>query len=83
MTGVQTCALPICGFANKFLRSAWKDIKIESIENSLKEIQTLKRELKSTMWLLNIQNLSEFKNQENRYIIKKKLEPWIQKIKQN
>ena len=71
------------GFANKFLRSAWKDIKIESIENSLKEIQTLKRELKSTMWLLNIQNLSEFKNQENRYIIKKKLEPWIQKIKQN
>ncbi|MGV9174060.1 MAG: type 2 isopentenyl-diphosphate Delta-isomerase [Promethearchaeia archaeon] len=69
------------GFANNFLRSAWKDIKSNSFEKSRKEVRTLKKELKSTMWLLNIGDLADFPNQNKRFFVKRKLAEWTKLIK--
>ncbi|MFO8017560.1 MAG: type 2 isopentenyl-diphosphate Delta-isomerase [Promethearchaeia archaeon] len=68
------------GFANKFLQSVWKDLKNNTLDNSIKEVKTLKRELKSTMWLLNIANIASFKNQEDSFFIKEDLAQWVKKI---
>jgi len=67
----------IGGFAYKFLLSAWKDYKNGSISNTIKEIQTLKNELRSCLWLTNVKNIGELKQQKNKIVIFGKLKDWM------
>jgi isopentenyl-diphosphate delta-isomerase len=67
----------IGGFAHKFLASAWKDRENNTISNTIKEIKTLKNELLSTMWLMNVSNLNELKGNTNKSIILGRLYQWI------
>jgi len=65
------------GFAYNFLVSAWKDYKSNSISNTIKEIKTLKRELRSSMWLMNLKKINDLKNSFNKRVIFGKLYRWI------
>ncbi|MFX0074753.1 MAG: type 2 isopentenyl-diphosphate Delta-isomerase [Candidatus Hermodarchaeota archaeon] len=65
------------GFAFKFLKSSWQDRKNKTISNTLNEIRTLKKELRSTLWLLNLKNVSELKNNREKYVILGKLYQWL------
>ena len=67
----------IGGFAYKFLLSSWKDYKSNSISNSVKEIQTLKNELRSCLWLMNVKNVSDLKSNINKRVILGKLFQWL------
>ncbi len=67
----------IGGFAYKFLKSAWKDRKSNSISNTLKEIRTLKNELRSCLWLMNVENIEKLKGQRNKCIILGELYKWL------
>ncbi|MFX1392237.1 MAG: type 2 isopentenyl-diphosphate Delta-isomerase [Promethearchaeota archaeon] len=69
----------IGGFAYKFLRTSWNDYENNSISNTLKEIQTLKNELRSCLWLLNLNNIKSLKNNKNKRIILGKLDHWMKK----
>ena len=63
----------IGGFAYKFLLTSWKDYKKNSISNTVKEIQTLKNELRSSLWLMNLSNIDGLKNNKSKRIILGKL----------
>jgi isopentenyl-diphosphate delta-isomerase len=65
------------GFAHKFLLTAWEDLKDHSITKTIKEIRTLKNELRSALWLLNINNPEELKLNKEKYIILGKLYQWL------
>ena len=65
------------GFAHKFLLTAWEDIKEHRIIKTLKEIRTLKNELRSALWLLNLSNLKQLKLNKEKYIIFGKLYQWL------
>ncbi len=65
------------GLAYNFLSSAWKDTRINDISNTIKEIQTLKNELISSMWLMNIKTISELKNKKEKRVILGKLYQWL------
>ncbi len=65
------------GFAYKFLLTAWDDIKNHSGDTTLKEIVTLKNELRSSLWLMNIQNIEHLKLNTKKYVILGKLYQWI------
>jgi len=67
----------IGGFAYKFLLSSWKDYKNNSNSNSVKEIQTLKNELRSCLWLMNLKNVSDLKSNINKCVIFGKLFQWL------
>ncbi|MFX1276444.1 MAG: type 2 isopentenyl-diphosphate Delta-isomerase [Promethearchaeota archaeon] len=67
----------IGGFAYKFLVTAWKDFEEETISNTIREIQTLKNELQSCMWLMNIGSIKELKSNINKGVILGKLYNWI------
>jgi len=67
----------LSGFAYKFLRSAWEDIKTNKISNTIKEIQTLKNELQSSLWLMNLRNVSELKGNKKKYVILGELYRWL------
>ncbi len=67
----------IGGFAYKFLLSAMKDLKNKTYSNTVKEIKTLKNELRSSLWLMNVNNLGELKNNSSKRIILGKLYQWI------
>lgn len=67
----------IGGFAYKFLKSAWQDRKNKTISNTVREIRTLKNELRSSMWLMNLKNLSELKTNRNKYVIIGDLFFWL------
>ncbi|MBD3253658.1 MAG: type 2 isopentenyl-diphosphate Delta-isomerase [Candidatus Lokiarchaeota archaeon] len=67
----------IGGFAYKFLRTAWDDYKQKSTSTTIKEIRTLKQELKSCLWLMNLKNCLQLKKNRSKYIIFKKLYKWI------
>lgn len=67
----------IGGFAHKFLTSAWKDRENKTISNTIKEIKTLKNELLSTMWLMNVNDINELKGNSNKRIILGKLYQWM------
>lgn len=67
----------IGGFAYKFLLTSWNDYQNGGITNSLKEIKTLKYELRSCLWLMNLKNLSELKNNKNKRVILGKFQQWI------
>ncbi|MFX0071496.1 MAG: type 2 isopentenyl-diphosphate Delta-isomerase [Candidatus Hermodarchaeota archaeon] len=67
----------IGGFAYKFLLTSWKDYENHTTTNSLKEISTLKNELRSCLWLMNLKNTSELKNNKNKRVVLGKLHQWI------
>ena len=65
------------GFAYKFLKSSWQDRKNDTISNTLREIRTLKNELRSSLWLMNLRNLNELKNKRDKYVIIGDLYFWL------
>ncbi len=67
----------IGGFAFKFLKSSLIDQQQGSISNTIKEIRTLKNELKSCLWLLNLKNINALKGNKNKRVITGKLSQWI------
>ena len=67
----------IGGFAYKFLKSSWQDRKDNTIANTIREIRTLKNELRSSLWLMNINNLSELKNRREKCVIIGDLYLWL------
>ncbi len=67
----------IGGFAYKFLKSAWQDRKNNTISNTIREIRTLKNELRSSLWLMNLRNLNELKNKRDKYVIIGDLYFWL------
>ena len=68
----------IGGFAYKFLKSSWNDYKLKSNNNTLNEIKTLKTELRSAFWLLNISNVKQLKNNPTKRRIDNKLKSWFE-----
>ena len=73
-----TIGADIGGFAYKFLKSAWEDFKLKSKSHTLNEIKTLKTELRSALWLLNINNIQELKGNKNIRRIDSKLRSWFE-----
>ncbi|MFX1409989.1 MAG: type 2 isopentenyl-diphosphate Delta-isomerase [Promethearchaeota archaeon] len=67
----------IGGFAFKFLKSSMLDQQQRTISNTIKEIRTLKNELKSCLWLLNLKNINALKGNKNKRVITGKLSQWI------
>jgi len=67
----------IGGFAYNFLLSSWKDRKSNDNSNTIKEIKTLKNELRSCLWLLNFKNVNGLKNNKKKYIILGNLYQWL------
>jgi len=65
------------GFAYKFLKSSWQDRKNDTISNTVREIRTLKNELRSSLWLMNLSNLSELKNKREKCVILGNLYFWL------
>ncbi len=66
------------GFAFKFLKTAMEDYKTGIHTNTIKEIKTLKNELRSSMWLLNLKNIEELKNSKDKIVIYGKLSKWLE-----
>ncbi|MHA1486087.1 MAG: type 2 isopentenyl-diphosphate Delta-isomerase [Promethearchaeota archaeon] len=67
----------IGGFAYKFLKSSLQDRKNDTISNTVREIRTLKNELRSSLWLMNLGNLSELKNKREKCVILGNLYLWL------
>jgi len=67
----------IGGFAYKFLKSSLQDRKNDTISNTVREIRTLKNELRSSLWLMNLSNLSELKNKREKCVILGNLYLWL------
>jgi isopentenyl-diphosphate delta-isomerase len=65
------------GFAYKFLKSAWQDRKEQSISNTVKEIRTLKNELRTCLWLMNLENITSLKGKRSKYVILGNLFRWL------
>jgi len=65
------------GFAYKFLKSSLQDRKNDTISNTVREIRTLKNELRSSLWLMNLSNLSELKNKREKCVILGNLYFWL------
>ncbi|MFX0033107.1 MAG: type 2 isopentenyl-diphosphate Delta-isomerase [Candidatus Hermodarchaeota archaeon] len=70
----------IGGFAYKFLVSAWEDYNNNTTINTIKEIRTLKHELKSCMWLLNLNNIESLKNNKDKIVLLGDLNQWAHQI---
>ncbi len=66
------------GLAYNFLISAWKDYNEKSYQNTVNEIRTLKNELRSCLWLMNLKNLKELKGNRSKRVILGKLNQWLQ-----
>ncbi|MFX1587720.1 MAG: type 2 isopentenyl-diphosphate Delta-isomerase [Promethearchaeota archaeon] len=66
----------IGGFAYKFLKSAWKDYKQDTITNTINEIRTLKHELRSVMWLININKIENLKCKREKSILLGDMYKW-------
>ncbi|MFW9999592.1 MAG: type 2 isopentenyl-diphosphate Delta-isomerase [Candidatus Hodarchaeota archaeon] len=67
----------IGGFAFKFLNAAWQDYKNNTHMYTLNEIKTLKQELRSSMWLMNIKNVNELKSNSSKRVLVGKLYQWM------
>jgi isopentenyl-diphosphate delta-isomerase len=65
------------GFANRFLETAWKDYKKNTNRNSLKEIETLKNELRSCLWLMNLKKVANLIGRKDKTILFGKLFRWL------
>jgi len=69
------------GLAYNFLVSAWKDLEENSILNTINEIKTLKNEIRSCLWLLNVKNIEELKGNHKKIIILGNLYRWLEQPK--
>ena len=69
------------GFAYKFLTTASNDLKNHTIANTVNEIKTLKQELKSSLWLMNLRNLNELKGNKEKYVVFGNLYQWLSQKK--
>jgi isopentenyl-diphosphate delta-isomerase len=67
----------IGGFAFKFLRTAWHDYKNNTFLNSIKEIKTLKQELRSSMWLMNVDKIDKLIGNREKRVLLGDLYQWI------
>ncbi len=67
----------IGGFAFKFLKTAWQDYNDNTISNTIKEIKTLKQELRSSMWLMNVDNIDQLINNKDKRVLLGELYQWI------
>ncbi|MFW9882455.1 MAG: alpha-hydroxy-acid oxidizing protein, partial [Candidatus Thorarchaeota archaeon] len=67
----------IGGFAYNFLQSAWKDRRENSISHTIKEIRTLKNELRSCLWLMNIDEITKLKGNRDKYVIFGEFYRWL------
>ncbi len=67
----------IGGFAYNFLQSAWKDRKNNSISHTIKEIRTIKNELRSCLWLMNINEIAKLKGKRDKYVILGEMYRWL------
>jgi len=67
----------IGGFAFKFLKTAWQDYKNNSLTNTIKEIKTLKQELRSALWLMNVDSIANLRGNKDKRILVGKLYQWI------
>ncbi len=67
----------IGGFAFKFLKTAWKDYRNNSLSNSIKEIKTLKQELRSSLWLMNLDNIDNLIGNKDKRVLLGDLYQWI------
>ncbi len=67
----------IGGFAFKFLKTAWQDYKNNTLSNTIKEIKTLKQELRSSLWLMNIDNIDKLIGNDDKRVLLGKLYQWI------
>jgi isopentenyl-diphosphate delta-isomerase len=67
----------IGGFAFKFLKTAWRDYTNNTQLNTIKEIKTLKQELRSSLWLMNIENIDKLKGKDDKRILLGELYQWI------
>ncbi|MFX1525629.1 MAG: type 2 isopentenyl-diphosphate Delta-isomerase [Promethearchaeota archaeon] len=67
----------IGGFAYKFLQSAWQDRKEKSISNTIKEIRTLKNELRTCLWLMNQESVIKLKGNLTKCVILGDLYRWL------
>lgn len=65
------------GFAYKFLQSAWQDRKEKSISNTIKEIRTLKNELRTCLWLMNQESVIKLKGNLTKCVILGDLYRWL------
>ena len=68
------------GLAYPFLYAAWKDYQENSFVHTIKEIKTLKEELRYSLWLMNIKNLKELKGNSDKRVILGKLYQWLSAI---
>ncbi|MFW9819141.1 MAG: type 2 isopentenyl-diphosphate Delta-isomerase [Candidatus Thorarchaeota archaeon] len=67
----------IGGFAYKFLKTAWHDYKNNTFSNSIKEIKTLKQELKSSLWLMNVDKIDKLRGNIDKRVLLGELYQWI------
>jgi len=67
----------IGGFAFKFLKAAWQDYKNNTQLNTIKEINTLKQELKSSLWLMNVENINKLRSNNDKRVLVGELYQWI------
>ncbi|MFX0104055.1 MAG: type 2 isopentenyl-diphosphate Delta-isomerase [Candidatus Hodarchaeota archaeon] len=67
----------IGGFAFKFLKTSWQDYKNNTLSNTIKEIKTLKQELRSSLWLMNVVNIDKLRGNVDKRVLLGKLYQWI------
>ncbi len=67
----------IGGFAFKFLKAAWQDYKNNTQSNTIKEISTLKQELRSSLWLMNVENINKLRSNNDKRVLVGELYQWI------
>jgi isopentenyl-diphosphate delta-isomerase len=70
----------IGGFAFKFLKTALKDYEKGGIRNTIKEIETLKNELRSSLWLMNLHNVKELYKNRKKIILFGNIYRWMSQI---
>jgi isopentenyl-diphosphate delta-isomerase len=71
----------IGGFAFKFLKTAWQDYKNNTQTNTIKEIKTLKQELRSSLWLMNIGNIGKLRSNNDKMVLVGELYQWVNQNK--
>jgi isopentenyl-diphosphate delta-isomerase len=67
----------IGGFAFKFLKTAWQDYKNNTFSSTLKEIKTLKQELRSSLWLMNIHTIDKLIGNNDKRVLLGDLYKWV------
>jgi len=70
----------IGGIAYNFLTAAWKDYKQNSIENTIREIKTLKNEIRAALWLINSNSITKIKGDRKKLIYLGNLYYWLNQI---